>query len=44
MINDNVKSLAIPYGMSCGLAGGDWDIILAMIDSVFKKHNILIEI
>ena len=41
-----MKSVAIPYKMSCGLAGGDWNIILAMLKSpdVFGVTNITVEI
>ena len=27
--------LGLPHGISCGLAGGNWDIIKAMIDDIF---------
>jgi O-acetyl-ADP-ribose deacetylase (regulator of RNase III) len=27
--------LGLPYGISCGLAGGNWKIIKAMIDDIF---------
>jgi O-acetyl-ADP-ribose deacetylase (regulator of RNase III) len=27
--------LGLPYGISCGLAGGNWEIIKAMIDDIF---------
>ncbi|UTL74784.1 Appr-1-p processing protein [Bacillus halotolerans] len=36
------KSVAIPYGMGCGLAGGDWDIISELIDSIFSDYNVTI--
>lgn len=29
--------IAFPYKIGCGLGGGDWSIILAMIKSVFDK-------
>jgi len=32
----NLKSVAFPYKIGCGLGGGDWRVIEAMIDSVFK--------
>lgn len=34
--NDNIqiKTLAIPYGISCGLAGGNWNIVLEMIKNI----------
>lgn len=38
------KSVAIPYKMSSDRGGADWDVILAMINSVFKNTDVLIEI
>lgn len=32
--------LGIPYLMGCGLAGGDWNIVEAIIKSVFGKSTI----
>jgi O-acetyl-ADP-ribose deacetylase (regulator of RNase III) len=36
--------LGIPYGMGCGLAGGDWDVVAAIIKSVVRlaKINIVV--
>lgn len=31
--------IAFPYKIGCGLGGGDWDVILAMIKSVFGKSG-----
>ncbi|MCY8083233.1 Appr-1-p processing protein [Bacillus inaquosorum] len=36
------KSVAIPYGIGCGLAGGDWNIISELIDSIFSDYNVAI--
>lgn len=44
MIETGKTSVSFPYKMSCGLAGGDWDVILAMIKSVFKSTNFTIKI
>ena len=46
MLDNGMESVAIPYKMSCGLAGGDWNIILAMIESpcIFGNTNITVEI
>ena len=46
MLDNGMYSVAIPYKMSCGLAGGDWDIILAMLKSpsIFGVTNITVEI
>ena len=38
------KSIAIPYKMSSDRGGADWNVILAMIESVFKDSDIIIEI
>lgn len=35
-------SVAIPYGIGCGLAGGDWDIVLNMIEKELTKCDISI--
>lgn len=40
----NCKSVAIPYKMSSDRGGADWNVILAMIESVFKDTDITIEI
>lgn len=29
-------SVALPYGIGCGLAGGDWNIVLPMIEDIFQ--------
>jgi O-acetyl-ADP-ribose deacetylase (regulator of RNase III) len=39
-----MKTLALPYLMSCGIAGGDWEIVSAIISSVFRDTDITIEI
>lgn len=36
------KSVAIPYGIGCGLAGGDWNIISELIDSIFSDYKVTI--
>lgn len=36
---DNL-SIAIPHGIGCGLGGGDWDEILAIIEDVFKEYPV----
>jgi O-acetyl-ADP-ribose deacetylase (regulator of RNase III) len=38
------KSVSFPYGMSCGLGGGSWDIIYTMICDVFKRTEIEVQI
>ena len=37
-------SVAFPYKMSSDRGGADWNIVLAMIESVFKNTDITIEI
>ena len=45
-LKDNIRDLAylpdrviirIPYMMGCGLGGGDWNIVLSIINEVFEK-------
>lgn len=31
----NIKEIAMPYGIGCGLAGGDWDTVLKIITECF---------
>lgn len=35
-------SVAIPYGIGCGLAGGDWEVVYKIIEEVFKDYNVTI--
>jgi O-acetyl-ADP-ribose deacetylase (regulator of RNase III) len=44
MENHKWKSVAFPYGMSCGLGGGSWNIIYAMICDVFENSGIEVRI
>lgn len=34
------RSVAIPYGIGCGLAGGNWDIVYATILNVFNDTDV----
>ena len=34
--------VGFPYLMCCVLAGGDWEVILEMIEFYFKDHNVKI--
>lgn len=43
-LNHKLKLVAIPHGMSCGLAGGKWDKIFSIIKEVFCDTDIDIEI
>ncbi len=29
-------TVGLPYGIGCGLAGGDWNIVLPMIEDIFQ--------
>jgi O-acetyl-ADP-ribose deacetylase (regulator of RNase III) len=33
-------SVAIPYNLGCGLAGGDWNIVSKMIEEIFKDTKV----
>jgi O-acetyl-ADP-ribose deacetylase (regulator of RNase III) len=44
MENHKWKSVAFPYGMSCGLGGGSWNVIYAMICDVFENSDIGVQI
>ena len=44
MVENNFKSLAIPYKMSSDRGGADWDVVLALLNSAFKDTDITIEI
>ena len=44
MVGINKKSVAFPYKMSSDRGGADWNVVLAMIESVFKDTDVTIEI
>ena len=33
--------IAIPYGIGCGLAGGDWDKIKDILEEIEQEENVL---
>ena len=37
---DHNMSIAIPFNIGCGLAGGDWDIVYKMIEEVFHDYDV----
>lgn len=37
-------TIRLPYGLGCGLAGGDWDTVLAIINDAAKAWNLNVEI
>jgi O-acetyl-ADP-ribose deacetylase (regulator of RNase III) len=34
------KTVALPYGIGCGLAGGDWNIVHSIIAEVFSDYEV----
>lgn len=38
---DKQLTIAIPYGMGAGLAGGDWDIIASILEGIEKQLNVV---
>jgi O-acetyl-ADP-ribose deacetylase (regulator of RNase III) len=42
MANENEFSIAIPYNLGCGLAGGNWDIVYKIIEDVFQDYDVTI--
>ena len=36
----NSRSIAIPYGMGCGIAKGNWDTVYEMIEEIFGKDDV----
>jgi O-acetyl-ADP-ribose deacetylase (regulator of RNase III) len=38
-VGSKLHSVAFPYGIGCGLAGGDWHIYFAMIGNFARKMN-----
>lgn len=39
-LHGQVKSVALPGGMGCGIAGGDWNTVRAVIEDVFGKSPV----
>ncbi|WP_055667922.1 macro domain-containing protein [Desnuesiella massiliensis] len=35
-------SVALPYNLGCGLAGGDWGIVSKMIEDIFEDYDVMI--
>jgi len=36
----NKQTVAIPYGIGCGIARGDWDTVYGIIDEIFGKDDV----
>ena len=39
---DNNMSVAIPYNIGCGLAGGSWSFVYNMIEEVFHDYDVVL--
>ena len=37
---NNNLSIAIPYGIGCGIANGDWNKVYKIIEKVFKDYDV----
>lgn len=44
ILQNGLTSLALPWHMSSDRGGADWDVILALVNSVFKDTEVIIEI
>lgn len=44
MTKMGLTTVAMPYGMGCGLAGGDWETVLGIIKKVFAGTRIHVEL
>ena len=39
--NDLQLTIGIPYGIGCGLAGGDWNVVSKMLEDIEHSENVL---
>lgn len=37
---NNNLSIAIPYGIGCGIANGDWNKVYKIIEEVFNDYDV----
>lgn len=37
---NNSLSIAIPYGIGCGIANGDWNEVYKIIEKIFEDYNV----
>ena len=37
---NNNLSIAIPYGIGCGIANGDWNEVYKIIEKVFEDYSV----
>lgn len=40
MKQNKMKTVAFPYKIGCGIAGGDWNIVEKIIEDVFKNFDV----
>lgn len=38
--NINLSKIGVPYGMGCGLAGGDWNVVKEILENASLKHKV----
>lgn len=38
----NQLSVALPYGIGCGLANGDWDVVSEILEQVFGDYDVML--
>lgn len=38
--SNNNLSICIPYGIGCGIANGNWDIVYKIIEKVFSDYDV----
>lgn len=37
---NNNLSISIPYGIGCGIANGDWNVVYKIIEKVFSDYDV----
>jgi O-acetyl-ADP-ribose deacetylase (regulator of RNase III) len=42
--HNKINKIALPYKMSCDRGGGDWNVVLELIDGILNKDDTEIEI
>lgn len=42
MVEHDLHTLALPYGLGCGLAGGDWNKVYNIIKDVFDNEALVV--
>lgn len=38
--SNNNLTIAMPYGIGCGIANGDWNIVCKIIEEIFSDYNV----